>query len=240
MIKVLIVDEELLAGVRIERLLAATKNIEVIGVAVNGSDAQAISDKQNPDILLLKCPISPSNEPYVLELVRRADFYPVLMFCPSFDGFNPMPAAIKRTASFKMKLVNSDDLLTVVLSASKLIHKRRKEKSVEPRTHLYVYSYLGIDKIPVDKILLLQADQKYVRVYISDSVVTVNDSLKSLEKEFKQLFVRVHRNALVAISAIQGLDRSDDQVSVKITGLSTEPRVSRRRASYLRQLLPLL
>lgn len=45
MIKVLIVDEELLAGVRIERLLAATKNIEVIGVAVNGSDAQAISDK---------------------------------------------------------------------------------------------------------------------------------------------------------------------------------------------------
>ena len=59
MIKVLIVDEELLAGVRIERLLAATKNIEVIGVAVNGSDAQAISDKQNPDILLLKCPISP-------------------------------------------------------------------------------------------------------------------------------------------------------------------------------------
>ena len=151
-----------------------------------------------------------------------------------------MPAAIKRTASFKMKLVNSDDLLTAVLSASKLTHKRRKEKSVEPRTHLYVNSYLGIDKIPVDKILLLQADQKYVRVYMSDSVVTVNDSLKSLEKEFKQLFVRIHRNALVAISAIQGLDRSDYQVSVKITGLSTEPRISRRRASYLRQLLPLL
>lgn len=240
MIKVLIVDEELLAGVRIERLLADIKNIEVIGVAENGSVAQAISDKQNPDILVLKCPIPSLDEPYILELARRADFYPVLMFCPSFDGFNPMPAAIRRPVSFKMKLVNSDDLLAALLSASELIHKQRKEKSVEPRTHLYVYSYLGIDKIPVDKILLLQADQKYVRVHMSDSVVMVNDSLKSLQQEFKHLFVRIHRNALVAISAIQGLDRSDDQVSVKITGLSMKPRVSRRRASYLRQLLPLL
>jgi two-component system response regulator AlgR len=75
---------------------------------------------------------------------------------------------------------------------------------------------------------------------MSDSVVTINDSLVALEKEFKPLFVRIHRNALVAIDAIEGLINKNNQVVIKIKNLSVQPTVSRRRASYLRQLLPLL
>ena len=97
-----------------------------------------------------------------------------------------------------------------------------------------------IDKIPVNQVLLLQADQKYVRAHMSDSVVTLNDSLVTLENEFRQLFVRIHRNALVAINAIEGLIKVDNRIVVKIKNLAEQPTVSRRRASYLRQLLPLL
>ena len=240
MVKVLIVDDDLLVGVRIEQLLAAVKNIEVVGIAATGCDAQAIASKNNPDILLLKLPIAPENEIHIVELLQRADFFPVVIFCPSFDGFNSIPAAIKRAASFKMKLVNSDDLLSSRLAASKLVHRQRKEKSVEPKTHLDVYSYVGIDEIPIDKVLFLQADQKYVKAYMADSVVTINDSIKSLEAEFKQLFVRIHRNALIAMDSIEGLTKIDDRLVVKIKRLGIEPIVSRRRESYLRQLLPLL
>ena len=42
MVKVLIVDDDLLVGVRIEQLLAAVKNIEVVGIAATGCDAQAM------------------------------------------------------------------------------------------------------------------------------------------------------------------------------------------------------
>jgi two-component system response regulator AlgR len=88
--------------------------------------------------------------------------------------------------------------------------------------------------------LLLQAGQKYVEAYMPDSVVTLNDSLVALEDEFRQLFVRIHRNALVAINAIEGLRKIDNRIVIKIRDLSEQPTVSRRRASYLRQLLPLL
>jgi two-component system response regulator AlgR len=127
-----------------------------------------------------------------------------------------------------------------VSKASKQILERQRENRAEPRTHLYVYSYLGIDKIPVNKVLLLQADQKYVKAHMADSVVTINDSLVALEVEFKELFVRIHRNALVAMDAIEGLIKIDNRVVIKIKNLSERPTVSRRRASYLRQLLPLL
>jgi hypothetical protein len=36
------------------------------------------------------------------------DLMPVLIFCPSFDGFNPMPEVISRKDSFNMRLTNSE------------------------------------------------------------------------------------------------------------------------------------
>jgi two-component system response regulator AlgR len=58
--------------------------------------------------------------------------------------------------------------------------------------------------------------------------------------EFSGLFVKIHRNALVAISAIDKLEPVDDHMTVVIKGLDSLPTVSRRRVSYLRQLMPLL
>ena len=106
-------------------------------------------------------------------------------------------------------------MVAAVSKASKKILERQRENRAEPRTHLYVYSYLGIDRIPVNKVLLLQADQKYVKAHMADSVVTINDSLVALEVEFKELFVRIHRNALVAMDAIEGLIKIDNRVVIK-------------------------
>jgi two-component system response regulator AlgR len=164
----------------------------------------------------------------------------VLIFCPSFDGFNPMPEVIPRKDSFNMRLINSEDMAASILGACRLVHKRRREASGAPRTHLYVYSYQGIEKIPVAEVLLFRAAHKYVMAHLPGRTVTINDSLKSLMTEFSGLFVKIHRNALVAISAIDKLEPVDDHMTVVIKGLDSRPTVSRRRVSYLRQLMPLL
>ena len=163
-----------------------------------------------------------------------------MVYFPPFVGFDPLPRVLSQQSQGNIRQVSLDDFATAVLKASKEVLERQRENRAEPRTHLFVYSYLGIDKIPVNRILLLQADQKYVRAHMSDSVVTLNDSLVALEDEFRQLFVRIHRNALVAIDAIDGLIKVDNRIAVKIKNLAEQPTVSRRRASYLRQLLPLL
>lgn len=240
MIKVLIVDDELLMGGAAERLLATMKNIRVVGVADSGTTAEQLSEKHNPDILLIKLPLAVPTEVFVDQLLQQPDISPVVIFFPPCVGFNPTPIDIESVPSCNTRQVSHDDLVAAVLKASKQILERQGEKRADPRTHLYVYSYLGIDMIPVDKILLLQADQKYVKAHMTDSVVILNDSLVALEKEFKQLFVRIHRNALVSMDAIDGLIKIDNRIVIKIKTLSEQPTVSRRRASYLRQLLPLL
>jgi two-component system response regulator AlgR len=240
MIRVLIVDTELSAGIRIERLLATMKNIEVLGIPTTGADALAVAQRSPPDILIINLSASNMDKDWVTELVQQMDLKPVLIFCPSFDGFNPMPEVISRKDSFNMRLTNSEDVVASILGASRLVHKRRREACGAPRTHLYVYSYLGIEKIPVAEVLLFRAGHKYVMAHLPDRTVTINDSLKSLMTEFSGLFVKIHRNTLVAIKVIDRLQPMDDHVTVVIKGLDIQPTVSRRRVSYLRQLMPLL
>ena len=240
MIKVLIVDDELMMGCHLEGLISALENIEIVGMVTGSCEAIALAGQKKPDVLLIKLPAPTLDGIPIVDLLQQTDCYPVIIFCPSFEKFSPRSEATKRSASYRMTLIYPEDLLPALLAACKLIHNRRREQSVEPRRHLYVYSYLGIEKIHVEKILLLRADQKYVKAYLADAVFTINDSLQSLEKEFKQRFFRIHRNALVAMDAIEGLINSEGSLRVSIEGLSVQPLVSRRRASKLRQLLRLL
>lgn len=106
------------------------------------------------------------------------------------------------------------------------------------RRHLCSRTHQGIDLIPVKKILLLQAEQKYVTAYLTNSEAVLSDTLKEIEEEFPELFVRVHRNALVARDAIEGLAFIDGHLQVSIRDLSIKPVVSRRLESKLRHLLP--
>ncbi|MBT5577015.1 MAG: response regulator transcription factor [Porticoccaceae bacterium] len=240
MIKVLIVDDELMMEAHLEGLIAAIKNIGIVGTAANSGDAIALANQQQPDIVLIKLPVPFLDGIPLVDLLQQSGRLPVLIFCPSFKDFESKPVTTKCSASFRMKLLSPEDLLGALLAASKLIHKMRQEQSTEPRQHLYAYSYLGIEKIPVEKILLFQADEKYVKAYESGSAFTINDSLKSLEEEFKPRFFRIHRNTLVAVEAIEGLVNMDGSLRISVSGLSIQPSVSRRRASKLRQLLRLL
>ena len=87
MIRVLIVDKELLAGLRVENLLATMKNIEVVGVASTSSDALRVAQHSPPDILIINLSAPQFDGGWITELVAELELAPVLIFCPSFDGF---------------------------------------------------------------------------------------------------------------------------------------------------------
>ena len=61
--------------------------------------------------------------------------------------------------------------------------------------------------INVKDIRYLQADQKYITVRDEHQEVIVDETLRELEEEFADIFIRVHRNALVARKHIVGLEK---------------------------------
>ena len=222
MIKVLIVDNELLAGVRIERLLMTMQNIIFVGQATNRSSTMAMVEAQAPDIVLMKTPMPEMGTVSFPKVFNQVVLNPIVVFCPSLDQFECGP--------------HRGNLIGAILSASKEVHNKRRQLYAGARSCLYAYSYQGIDVIPIEDVRLLKADQKYVRAYTANTDFTINESLKGLEQEFPNLFIRIHRNALVTKGAIQGIRRIEGRSLAMLDDIDIQPEISRRLEPKLRKL----
>ncbi len=78
--------------------------------------------------------------------------------------------------------------------------------------------------MPIAEMLYFQADQGYVSAVSTHSQLLLEDSLRALEEEFAEDFVRIHRNALVAPAHVRGLERDGEgNVSVVFEGRPEKP-----------------
>src|SRR4029079_14529426 len=83
--------------------------------------------------------------------------------------------------------------------------------SNQPRRHLSIHERGRIRLVPVNDILYLRAELKYVTVRTAEHQFLVEESLQRMEEEFEAAFVRIHRNCLVAREAIAGFERNSEE-----------------------------
>src|SRR3546814_5926125 len=84
----------------------------------------------------------------------------------------------------------------------------------------------------------MQAEEKYVGVHHARGEELIEESLKSLEEEFGERFVRIHRNCLVARHELVELRREPDGHVHAILRNGTQPlEVSRRCVAGLKEIV---
>jgi DNA-binding LytR/AlgR family response regulator len=114
----------------------------------------------------------------------------------------------------------------------------RAQPPVAARTRLCVRVRDGLRQIPVDAVRYFLAEHKYVWVRTAQGRWLIADSLRALEREFAGRFIRVHRNALVAVPCLEGLEvRGGGRRAVRLAGIDETLSVSRRRLAVVRRLL---
>ena len=112
------------------------------------------------------------------------------------------------------------------------------EDETGPRTHICARVREGLELIALDDVFFFQADQKYTTVRYRDGEVLIDEPLKNLETEFAPAFVRIHRNALVAIAHLQAIERaSDGRHFAVFRDCDERLAVSRRHAPAVRRQL---
>ncbi len=106
------------------------------------------------------------------------------------------------------------------------------------RTHVKAVTHQGIKLVPLEDILYFQAEHKYVTVVHKNGQLLIEDSLNSLENEFADTFIRIHRKTLVAKNQILTLEKdSNGQHVVKLKDIKELLAVSRRQLPNLRKVL---
>jgi two-component system response regulator AlgR len=123
-------------------------------------------------------------------------------------------------------------------AARKINAEKQSAQEHTRRTHLSIKDRDTVYRVPVSEIIYVRAEQKYVVIKTDKLELLSSESLKSLEQEFKDLFMRVHRNALVAIQHIARLEKHrNGQCFIQFNAISDEIEISRRHLSRARHWL---
>ena len=99
----------------------------------------------------------------------------------------------------------------------------------------------GIELVPVLDVRCFLAHQKYVTAFHGKGETIINESLRDLEAEFHDAFLRVHRNALVSVGFIEGFERAAPRrFQLRLAGIDRRIPVSRRQAPAVRRRIEAL
>ncbi len=241
--KILLADDEALSRERLRDLLQDVGGgIAIVGEAANGLEALNLAIRLKPDVVLLDI-----NMPGLdglrcaRELARLAEG-PAVVFVTAHDDF-ALQAFDVAACDYLLKPVRKERLAAALAKTQRFTpgHWERLD-ALLPQEILreYVCAQRGgeIKLIPVAEILYFQADQKYTTVKTASGEALIEDSLKSLEQEFGERFVRIHRNALVAMDRIERLEKGDGSGGrLRLRGQREFLEVSRRCLPLLRTRL---
>ena len=104
------------------------------------------------------------------------------------------------------------------------------------RSLIAAKSMRGIELVPVLDVRCFLAHQKYVTAFHGKGETIITESLRDLEAEFADTFVRVHRNALVSVRFIECFERpAPRRHQLRLAGVEPRIRVSRRHAPAVRR-----
>ncbi|MGJ8619080.1 MAG: LytR/AlgR family response regulator transcription factor [Methylophilaceae bacterium] len=245
-LKILIADDETPARNRLNDLLAELPHVVVVAEAKNGKQAIDLAMEKQPDLLLLDIRMPLMDGLEAAAHAQKLEPKPHIIFTTAYDTYaikafdvnaidyllKPIRLERLQAAIDKVRAIQYQSP-TVQLDAIKSIQQ-------QARSHLSIHERGRVILVPVDEILYCRAELKYITVRTAEREYLLEESLTNLETEFDAIFLRLHRNCLVAKQYISGYEKRPDnkgdlQWHALIKGVPDTIVVSRRQQHLIRK-----
>jgi two-component system response regulator AlgR len=244
-LRIVIADDEAPARSRIRDLLedcAATFALEVVGEAANGRALIDLLQRTPADVVLLDIRMPEMDGIEAAQHIQKLPDPPSVIFTTAYDAY-ALKAFELHAVDYLLKpirLRRLHDALTRVRSITPLSLDVLQQLTPEARRHLSVQERGRLVLVPVEKILFMRAELKYVTIRTAEREHLLEESLTRLEQEFHEKFVRIHRSCLVARDHIESFERGGEEGGesgwvVKLRGLDERLPVSRRQQHVMKE-----
>ncbi|HKX44811.1 MAG TPA: LytTR family DNA-binding domain-containing protein [Burkholderiaceae bacterium] len=252
-LKVLIVDDEALARLRLRGLVHdnAEPRAQVVGEAGNTAQALAWLAERDCDLILLDVQM-PGRDGTQLAAELRAKPRPPAVVFVTAHAEHALRAFELDAIDYLTKPVKRERLQAALQRVAQRLAMRAPAApppaADSADTPVIVVSDRGrIVRVPLADVLYLKAELKYVTLRTAGHTHVLDDSLADLSERLGDRFLRVHRNALVARHAVRALERrtiageGDDEGgeswAVCIAPVNEWLAVSRRQVVAVREAL---
>ena len=242
-LKVLIVDDEALARVRLRTLLEECSDppANVEGEADSAAQAMAHVQHHVVDVVLLDVHMPGADGLTLARALQALPDPPAVVFVTAHTE-HAVQAFELDAVDYLTKPVR---LARLQESLQKIERLRQYKRRLEPdlAEDVMVIQERGrTERVPLSEILYLKAELKYITVRTAARTYLLEASLNDLEEKYKSRFLRVHRNALIARGAVRALEKHLDPQegegwAVRLYGLDELLLVSRRQLAAVREVM---
>jgi len=216
-LRVLVVDDEPLATERLQLLLARCDGVDLVGTASDGEGAVRMSEALSPDLLLLDIAMPGLDGIDVARAMAGRGSSPAVVFVTAFDQF-AVAAFEVQAVDYLMKPVDPARLERALARARD--HLRRSGSDTAPAASLalakgrfleefWASDLTGLVRIASRDIDRVSAERDYMRLHVGPRSWLIHHSMAALEEGLDpDLFVRLHRSAIVRRDFITGFQRN--------------------------------
>ena len=223
-ISVLIVDDEALARDGVRLRFKGDADFEIIGEAAGGREAVALIRKLRPDVVFLDIQMPELDGFGVLATLKDHEV-PIVVFVTAFDEY-AVAAFESQAVDYVLKPINPRrfaktleriKLITMEKSLARMSRdfvanlREAVSESSEPRKLRRRFAIKEHDRIffiDADQVDWIEAENYYAALHVGKKKHLIRESLSELEEQLDpNLFVRVHRSAIVNIRRVREVKR---------------------------------
>jgi two-component system, LytTR family, response regulator AlgR len=246
-LSVLIVDDEPLARSRLRTLLGdcTAPKANVGGEAQNATDAMVWLKKTQFDAVLLDIHMPGDDGLALARAIKSLKHQPAIVFITA-HAEHAVEAFELTATDYLTKPVRLERLQNSLQKIERFrqsIRRLEPDNGIEKATDTLIIQERGItERIPLQEVLYLKAELKYISVRTALKTHILEGSLNELETRFPNRFLRIHRNALVATQAIRALEKhydpdEGDGWAVRLSGIDETLMVSRRQLAAVKEVI---
>lgn len=257
-LRILIVDDEPLARMRLRSLLAdcAAPAAEVVGEAGSGAEALHTLETlaavgRSPDALLLDIRMPGLDGLGLAARLRQQPAPPQVVFVTAHAD-HALQAFEIAAVDYLTKPVRRERLQEALARVAQrlglVVPVAPKPAAAAAEVPVLVVSDRGrLLRIPIAEVVYLKAEMKYVTLRTTRHAYVLDDALADLEQRLGSAAVRIHRNAVVAKAAVRALERrvlpgaeaeeGGESWAVRVAPTDEWLAVSRRQVAAVKEAL---
>ncbi len=242
-LKVLLVDDEVLARFRLRTLLAdcANPGADVLAEAGNGPQAIAALKQMAFDLVLLDVRMPGMDGVQLAHTMASMPQPPAVVFVTA-HAEHALQAFDVAATDYLTKPVRLERLQQALQKVERLVQVKHAPPADMLGEMLIIQDRGRTERVPLAEVLYLKAELKYVTVRTAARSYILDGALNELEEKYAAHFIRIHRNALIARRAARALEKHYDAEegegwAVRLNGIPEVLMVSRRQLSAVREAM---
>lgn len=213
MIKCVIIEDEILAQKLLQKYIEKDMRLQILKVCNNGQEAFEYLSDNKIDIAFCDIQMPLLNG---IDLLKIIEYKPISILTTAYENYALQGFALD-VVDYLLKPFSYDRFQQAVNKAVELYQFRieKNQEKVNEEKFIYLRANQMMQKVFLDSILYIEALKDYVQLITTDKKITIQDTMKSMEEQLPENYIRVHKSYIINKNKIEKYTSQSVIVSAK-------------------------